>query len=209
MKKGVRSQGYNMICTLLSMYALFFSYFGVVHGAERFESCSEYDTISCSAATATMPSNAEQTLVIIKPDGVQRGLVGIIISRFEQKGFKLVAMKMMQASTSLLSAHYADLSERPFYPGLIKYMCSGPVVPMVWQGPPGIIKTVRTMMGTTDPAAAGPGTIRGDYSVTMGRNLVHGSDSVESAEKEVNMWFPDSERVQWKQAAEEWINSGN
>lgn len=192
-----------MICTLLSFYALVFSYFGVtgiVEAAEPFKSCQAPDN--------TMPAT-EETLVIIKPDGVQRGLVGTIISTFEKKGFKLVAMKMMQASGDLLSRHYSDLSERPFYPGLIRYMGSGPVVPMVWQGPPGVIKTVRTMMGTTDPATAAPGTIRGDHVVVPGRNLIHGSDSVESAAREVAMWFPDSEKVQWRQAAEDWINSGN
>lgn len=208
----MRSEGHTMICTVLSIYALVFSYFGVAHAAETFEgseACPKYETTSCSTPTTTMSSNAEQTLVIVKPDGVQRGLLGTIIARFEQKGFKLVAMKFMQAPSDLLSRHYADLADRPFYPGLITYMCSGPVVPMVWQGPPGIIKTVRTMMGTTDPATAAPGTIRGDHAVVPGRNLIHGSDSVESAAKEVSMWFPDAEKVQWRQAAEEWINASN
>jgi len=195
-----------MICTLLSLYALVFSYFGVT-GPSVVEAAEPFKESSCQANT--MPAPTEQTLVIVKPDGVQRGLVGTIISRFEQKGFKLVAMKLMQASGDLLSRHYSDLSERPFYPGLIRYMQSGPIVPMVWQGPPGVIKTVRTMMGTTDPASAAPGTIRGDHAVVPGRNLIHGSDSVESAEREVAMWFPDSEKVEWKQAAEEWINTSN
>jgi len=195
-----------MICTLLSLYALVFSYFGVT-GPSVVEAAEPFKESSCQANS--MPAPTEQTLVIVKPDGVQRGLVGTIISRFEQKGFKLVAMKLMQASGGLLSRHYSDLSERPFYPGLIRYMQSGPIVPMVWQGPPGVIKTVRTMMGTTDPASAVPGTIRGDHAVVPGRNLIHGSDSVESAEREVAMWFPDSEKVEWKQAAEEWINTSN
>jgi len=195
-----------MICTLLSLYALVFSYFGVT-GPSVVEAAEPFKESSCQANT--MPAPTEQTLVIVKPDGVQRGLVGTIISRFEQKGFKLVAMKLMQASGDLLSRHYSDLSERPFYPGLIRYMQSGPIVPMVWQGPPGVIKTVRTMMGTTDPASAAPGTIRGDHAIVPGRNLIHGSDSVESAEREVAMWFPDSEKVEWKQAAEEWINTSN
>jgi len=195
-----------MICTLLSLYALVFSYFGVT-GPSVVEAAEPFKESSCQANT--MPAPTEQTLVIVKPDGVQRGLVGTVISRFEQKGFKLVAMKLMQASGDLLSRHYSDLSERPFYPGLIRYMQSGPIVPMVWQGPPGVIKTVRTMMGTTDPASAAPGTIRGDHAIVPGRNLIHGSDSVESAEREVAMWFPDSEKVEWKQAAEEWINTSN
>lgn len=206
----------SMICTLLSLYTVVFSYLGVtavvvsasdnnfleIGGGDQLGSCH-----ASSSLTSTM--STEQTLVIIKPDGVQRGLVGTIIARFEQKGFKLVAMKLMQASTDLLSRHYSDLSDRPFYPGLIKYMASGPVVPMVWSGPPGVIKTVRTMMGATMPADAVPGTIRGDLCIVPGRNLIHGSDSVESAKREIDMWFQDKERVQWRQAAEDWINSSN
>merc|ERR1712140_70619 len=110
-----------------------------------------------------MADTTERTFIMIKPDGVQRGLVGDIIKRFEQKGFKLVAMKFMQASEELLKEHYADLSKKGFFPGLIKYMGSGPVVPMVWEGL-NAVKTGRVMLGATNPAASAPGTIRGDFS---------------------------------------------
>merc|ERR1712105_153997 len=123
---------------------------------------------------AKMSPNAERTYLMIKPDGVQRGLVGDIIKRFEQKGFKLVALKFLQPSEELLKQHYADLSERKFFPGLVAYMASPPVVAMVWEGL-NVVKTGRVMLGETDPAASKPGTIRGDYSIQIGRNIIHGS----------------------------------
>ncbi|TFK04638.1 keratin, type II cytoskeletal 80 [Platysternon megacephalum] len=140
----------------------------------------------------TMASISERTFIAIKPDGVQRGLVGEIIKRFEQKGFKLVAMKFMHASEDLLKEHYIDLKDRPFYAGLIKYMHSGPVVAMVWEGL-NVVKTGRVMLGETNPADSKPGTIRGDFCVQVGRNIIHGSDSVESAETEINLWFTPEE----------------
>ena len=116
---------------------------------------------------------------------VHRGLIGDIIKRFEQKGFKLVAMKMMHASEDLLKQHYADLSSKPFFPGLVKYMSSGPVVPMVWEGL-NVVKTGRVMLGATNPADSAPGTIRGDFCIQVGRNICHGSDAVESAAKGIS-----------------------
>ncbi|KAF7990133.1 hypothetical protein HCN44_009868 [Aphidius gifuensis] len=154
-----------------------------------------------------MAENKERTFIMIKPDGVQRGLVGKIIQRFEEKGFKLVAMKMVWASEDLLKEHYADLSKRPFFPSLVKYMSSGPVVPMVWEGL-NAVKTGRVMLGETNPKDSAPGTIRGDYCVQVGRNIIHGSDAVESAEKEIKLWFGDekkSEVVDWSAWAEKWI----
>merc|ERR1712024_317258 len=142
---------------------------------------------SIAASAASIKSkmcNDERTFIMIKPDGVQRGLCGDIIKRFEQKGFKLVAMKFMQASEEHLRKHYADLSERPFFPGLVKYMASGPVVPMVWEGL-NVVKTGRVMLGETNPRDSKPGTIRGDYCIQVGRNICHGSDAVESAKKEI------------------------
>merc|ERR1739848_663282 len=121
--------------------------------------------------TSKMAGNRERTFIMIKPDGVQRGLVGEIIKRFEQKGFKLVAMKMMQASVEHLEEHYADLSKKPFFPGLVKYMASGPVVPMVWEGL-NVVKTGRVMLGETNPKDSAPGTIRGDFCIQVGRNIV-------------------------------------
>merc|ERR1712060_768030 len=128
--------------------------------------------------TSKMAGNRERTFIMLKPDAVQRGLVGEIIKRFEQKGFKLVAMKMMHASVEHLEEHYADLKGKGFFPGLIKYMNSGPVVPMVWEGL-NVVKTGRVMLGETNPAASAPGTIRGDFSIQVGRNMCHGSDAVD------------------------------
>ena len=146
----------------------------------------------------------ERTFIMVKPDGVQRGLVGEIIKRFEQKGYKLVAMKMMHASEEHLKEHYAALSSENFFPGLIKYMNSGPVVPMVWEGL-NIVKNARRMLGNYDPDVAFPGTIRGDFSVQAYRNLCHASDSKYSAKKEASFWFPDDELVQWDPVAMSWL----
>jgi len=149
--------------------------------------------------------NKERTFIMIKPDGVHRGLVGEIIKRFEQKGFKLVAMKYTWASEDLLKKHYADLSTKCFFAGLVKYMSSGPVVPMVWEGK-NVVKTGRVMLGETDPFKSSPGTIRGDYCIEVGRNICHGSDAVESAEKEIALWFGgDKEVVDWNPCASSWV----
>ncbi|XP_073833882.1 nucleoside diphosphate kinase [Musca autumnalis] len=157
-----------------------------------------------SLISSAMAGNTERTFIMVKPDGVQRGLVGKIIERFEQKGFKLVAMKFMWASKELLEKHYADLSARPFFPGLVNYMSSGPVVPMVWEGL-NVVKTGRQMLGATNPADSMPGTIRGDYCIQVGRNIIHGSDAVESANKEIALWFKEDELVNWKPAAVDWV----
>lgn len=132
----------------------------------------------------------EQTYIMIKPDGVQRGLIGNIIGRFERKGFKLVAMKMTSPSKSHLENHYSDLKSKSFFPGLIRYMSMGPVVAMVWEGN-GAVKTGRKMLGATNPRDSAPGTIRGDLCIDVGRNICHGSDSVESAKAEIGLWFPE------------------
>ncbi|KAK7469241.1 nucleoside diphosphate kinase Ndk1 [Stygiomarasmius scandens] len=137
-----------------------------------------------------MASIKERTYIMVKPDGVQRGLVGNIIGRFEQRGFKLIALKMVHATPEHLEKHYADLKGKPFFPGLIKYMASGPVVAMVWEGLDAV-KTGRAMLGATNPLASAPGTIRGDFALAVGRNICHGSDAVESAEKEIALWFPE------------------
>lgn len=139
---------------------------------------------------------SERTFVMVKPDGVARGLVAKIIKRFEQRGYKLVAMKFMQASEELLKNHYGDLAGKPFFNGLVAFIGSGPVVPMVWEGKD-VVKQGRQMMGETNPLASLPGSIRGDYSIDIGRNIIHGSDSVESAKKEINLWFKEEELVSW------------
>merc|ERR1712012_358289 len=152
----------------------------------------------------TMAGNKERTFIMLKPDAVHRGLIGDIIKRFEAKGFKLVAMKMMHASEDLLKQHYADLSSKPFFPGLVKYMSSGPVVPMVWEGL-NVVKTGRVMLGATNPADSAPGTIRGDFCIQVGRNICHGSDAVDSAAKEIALWFKDEELVKWDPNGMTWV----
>ena len=151
-----------------------------------------------------MTGNHERTFIMLKPDAVQRGLVGEIIKRFEQKGFKLVAMKMMHASEELLKEHHGAHSDKAFFQKIIKYMNSGPVVPMVWEGL-NVVKTGRVMLGETNPAASGPGTIRGDFGIQVGRNICHGSDAVESANKEIALWFKDEELVKWDPITLSWV----
>merc|ERR1712224_783688 len=148
--------------------------------------------------------NDERTFIMIKPDGVHRGLCGDIIKRFEQKGFKLVAMKFQQVSEDHLKKHYADLSSKPFFAGLVKYMASGPVLAMVWEGL-NVVATGRVMLGETNPKDSKPGTIRGDFCIQVGRNICHGSDAVDSAQKEIALWFKPEELVSWKPAAVDWI----
>ncbi|KAK6172635.1 hypothetical protein SNE40_016251 [Patella caerulea] len=146
----------------------------------------------------------ERTFIAVKPDGVQRGLVGDIIARFEKRGYKLVALKMEQATEEHLKKHYADLSAKPFFAGLVKFMSSGPLVAMVWEGLD-VVKQGRAMLGETNPLNSKPGSIRGDYSIDMGRNICHGSDSVESAKKEIQLWFKDSEVSNYQRANDCWV----
>mmetsp|Transcript_37449 Transcript_37449/g.73403 ORF Transcript_37449/g.73403 Transcript_37449/m.73403 type:complete len:149 (+) Transcript_37449:97-543(+) len=132
----------------------------------------------------------ERTYIMIKPDGVQRGLIGEIIQRFERKGYKLVAMKLDRPTRAHMEKHYADLSSKGFFAGLINYMTSGPVCAMVWEGA-GVVAGGRVMLGATMPSESAMGTIRGDFCIEVGRNICHGSDSVESANHEIGMWFPE------------------
>ncbi|XP_056143342.1 nucleoside diphosphate kinase A-like [Lampris incognitus] len=143
-----------------------------------------------------VPDARERTLIAVKPDGVQRRLVGQIIQRFEQRGFKLVALKMLQVSEDLLSQHYHQLRKKPFYPCLQHYMTSGPVVAMVWEGH-NVVQTTRIMVGHTNPAEAQPGTVRGDFSVHVSRNVVHASDSLDGAHREIRLWFQGHELLNW------------
>jgi nucleoside-diphosphate kinase len=146
----------------------------------------------------------ERTLILVKPDGVQRNLVGEIISRFEHRGLKLMGMKFMQMSPQLAAEHYSVHRERPFYQNLVEYITSGPIVAMVWQGKDAIA-AARSTMGSTNPVQAAPGTIRGDLAMEIGRNLVHGSDSPENAVKEVDLFFADEELVDWDRTLENWV----
>ncbi|TVY41191.1 Nucleoside diphosphate kinase [Lachnellula subtilissima] len=133
--------------------------------------------------------STEQTFIAIKPDGVQRGLIGPIITRFEARGYKLAAIKLMTATKEHLETHY---------------MGSGPICAMVWEGRDAV-KTGRTLLGATNPLASAPGTIRGDYAIDVGRNVCHGSDSVENAKKEIALWFKEGEVQSWKSAQHDWV----
>jgi nucleoside-diphosphate kinase len=150
----------------------------------------------------------EQTLVLIKPDGVQRTLVGEIISRLEKRGLKLIAAKFIQVNQALAEQHYAIHKGKPFYNGLITYIMSAPVMAMVWEGPEAVA-LVRQTMGATRPLEAAPGTIRHDFAILISRNLTHASDSVENAITEINLWFKPEELVQWHQTNEDWITGKN
>jgi nucleoside-diphosphate kinase len=145
----------------------------------------------------------ERTFIMIKPDAVQRGLIGEIIRRFEQRGLKLVAMRFVHVSNALAEEHYAVHKERPFYAGLIEYITSGPVVAMVWEGT-NAIQAARNTMGATNPVDAAPGTIRADFAMEIGRNLVHGSDGPETATFEIGLWFGDNISG-WERDADRWI----
>jgi nucleoside-diphosphate kinase len=147
--------------------------------------------------------SSEISFVMVKPDGVQRGLIAEIFSRLEKKGFKLVGAHFMQASEELAKKHYAEHEGKKFFPGLISFLTSGPVFAMVWEGK-GVVASVRQTLGVTNPLNAAPGTIRGDYGIDMGRNLCHASDSAESGIRETELWF-GKDIVQWKQTNEQWL----
>lgn len=148
--------------------------------------------------------NTERTFIAIKPDGVQRGLISKILSRFEQRGFKLVGIKLVTPTESLLKQHYAEHVEKSFFPKMLSYMMSGPILATVWEGKDAV-KQGRAILGATNPLNSPPGTIRGDFAIDMGRNVAHGSDSVESAEREINLWFKKEELVDWKLNQLGWI----
>lgn len=145
----------------------------------------------------------ERTLVLVKPDGVQRALVGEIIARLEKRGIKLIGAKFMMVPKALAQEHYGIHEGKPFYPGLIEYITSSPVMAMAWEGP-GAIAAVRQTMGLTRPMEAAPGTIRHDFGLEVGRNLTHASDSVENGENEVNLWFSGDDLVSWSRDLDRW-----
>lgn len=149
----------------------------------------------------------EQTLVLVKPDGVQRGLIGEIVGRLEKRGLKLVGLKLIQVDEGLAHRHYGEHVDRPFFPGLVSFITSGPVVAMAWEAN-NAVEIVRSTMGPTNPAAAGPGTIRGDFGVDIGRNLIHGSDSTESAERELALFFQPGEILSYNRSNDGWIVEG-
>lgn len=145
---------------------------------------------------------------MLKPDAVQRGIVGEIISRFERKGFKIVAMKMLKISRELAEKHYAEHKGKPFFEGLLNYITSSPVIAMVIEGK-NAVKVVRSIVGATNPAEAQPGTIRGDYGLDVGRNVIHASDSLESAKREIALFFSSEEIYEYSKYDENWIYEKN
>jgi len=151
-------------------------------------------------------TNQERSFIAIKPDGVERALVGEIIRRFEQKGYKLVALKMVWPTEETAAGHYADLSKKPFFPGLVKYFSSGPIVAMVFEGY-NVIRGGRNIIGATNPDESTPGSIRGDLCIQIGRNIIHGSDAPDSAKHEINFWFKPDEIAGnvWKRGADKYI----
>lgn len=146
----------------------------------------------------------ERSLVLVKPDGVQRALVGEVISRLERRGLRLVGAKFMQVSRELAETHYAIHKGKPFYDGLIEYIISAPVMAMVWEGP-NAVAAIRQTMGSTRPTEAAPGSLRHDFALEVGRNLTHASDTVENGEKEVALWFKTEELVDWKREMDRWV----
>jgi nucleoside-diphosphate kinase len=146
----------------------------------------------------------ESSLVLVKPDGVERGLIGEVIGRLERRGLRLVAAKFLQVSRELAETHYAIHKGKPFYDGLIEYITSAPVMAMVWEGP-NAVAAIRQTMGATRPTEAAPGSIRHDFALEVGRNLTHASDSVENGIQEVALWFEPEELVSWKREIDRWI----
>jgi nucleoside-diphosphate kinase len=146
----------------------------------------------------------ERTLVLVKPDGVQRGLIGEVVSRLERRGLHMVAARFMEVSQELAETHYAIHKGKSFYEGLIQYITSAPVMAMVWEGP-NSVAAVRQTMGSTRPTEAAPGSIRHDFALEVGRNLTHASDTPENGEKEVALWFQPAELVNWERDVDRWI----
>ncbi len=146
----------------------------------------------------------ERTYLMIKPDGVQRGFVGEIISRFERKGLKIVGLKLLRITKEVAEKHYGEHKEKPFFKPLVEYITSGPVVAMVLEGKEAV-STAREMMGATDPLKAAPGTIRATYGMDLGRNIIHGSDSLASAEREIGIFFSTEELADYSRVIDQWI----
>ncbi|MBX3003372.1 MAG: nucleoside-diphosphate kinase [Anaerolineales bacterium] len=149
----------------------------------------------------------ERSLVLVKPDGVQRALVGEIIARLERRGLRLAGAKFMQVSSALAEEHYAEHKGKPFYAGLVEYITSAPVMAMAWEGP-NAVAAIRQTMGATRPTEAAPGTIRHDFGLEVGRNLTHASDKPETGEREVGLWFKAEELVSWSRDIDKWVFEG-
>lgn len=164
-----------------------------------------YET-SVTFHTEDIKVSVERTFVAIKPDGVERGLIGKIIDRFESRGLKLVGMKLMKLSSEKAQEHYGEHKGKPFFDGLVSFITAGPIVAMVWEGK-GAITLCRNTIGATNPAASAPGSIRGDFAVEIGRNVVHGSDGPESAAREIGIFFKEEELCpSWPRAVDKWVS---
>lgn len=150
----------------------------------------------------------ERTLVLAKPDAVQRGLIGEVVARLERRGLKLIGAKLLLVSRDLAEKHYAVHQGKPFYEGLVNYITSAPVMAMVWEGP-NAVAAVRQTMGSTRPTEASPGTLRHDFALIVGRNLTHASDTPENGEQEVRLWFNHEELIDWDRPIDSWIFANN
>jgi nucleoside-diphosphate kinase len=180
-------------------------------GATAFAGASYYSFANTSVKaddkvphTGIPGTRFERTFIAIKPDGVQRGIVGEIIQRFEKKGYKLVGLKVVKPTKQFAEQHYADLSKKPFFPSLVNYFSSGPVVAMVWEGRNAIVNG-RKIVGATNPADAEAGSVRGDLCIDIGRNIIHGSDGPESAKDEISLWFKEGEVASWESENAKWV----
>jgi nucleoside-diphosphate kinase len=158
----------------------------------------------CFKPSSNLEDIVERTFVLVKPDGVQRGLIGEVIARLERRGLRLAAAKFMNVSQELAETHYAIHKGKPFYDGLIRYITSAPVMAMVWEGPQAVA-AVRQTMGATRPVEAAPGSIRHDFALVVGRNLTHASDFPENGAAEVALWFKEAELVAWERDTDKWI----
>ncbi|GMH37107.1 hypothetical protein BSKO_04980 [Bryopsis sp. KO-2023] len=181
----------------------------VLKGKEGSSEWSHFLGLAALGGASMMPfafasPRDERSFIMIKPDGVQRGLVAEIIRRFESKGYKLVGIKAIVPTKDLASSHYDEHNGKPFFPKLVDFLSSGPCIAMVWEGKD-VITYGRKMIGATNPSASEPGTIRGDYAIEMGRNIIHGSDSTESAQKEIALWFKSEELADYTPCAKSWV----
>eukprot|EP01041_Mallomonas_annulata_P000848 gene848-1651_t len=183
------------------MFVLAFVFGLLLQGCQSF--FLQTSNIRGGSVAKPMHMSLERTYIMIKPDGVQRRVVGDILRRFEQKGYQLKALKLTMPTQELLEEHYRDLKTKSFFPKLMQYMTSGPVVAMVWEGK-NVVATGRKMLGATNPLESAPGTIRGDFAIDVGRNICHGSDSVESAEREISLWFKEGV-VDYASHSHSWI----
>ncbi|KAJ1973894.1 nucleoside diphosphate kinase Ndk1, partial [Dimargaris cristalligena] len=211
---GARSSGVALPLGLATVGAGAFLYYQQQQSSAALFSLGGPSTVvaldSRTPSAGVKGTNQERTFIAVKPDGVQRALVGEIIKRFEARGYKLVGLKLTVPSKALAGKHYADLKGKPFFNGLVDYMTNGkaPVVAMVWEGKD-VIRQGRRMLGATNPLESAPGTIRADFCTAIGRNIIHGSDSYESALKEITLWFNENELADWVSANAEWTDADN